>query len=294
MVQDIGEKTVVITGATSGIGLATATELAGRGAYVIGVGRDKQRCSHAKEHIAATTGARTDFLTADLRMQKNVRQLAEDIQALLMEHGEKNLDLLINNAGMISAWYTLTDEGLETQFAVNHLAPFLLTHLLMPILLKSSEPRVLTVSSKSHRGTRIRFDDIMLKKSYSCLGAYKHTKLCNVMFMAELQRRFGNGNLRAFAVDPGLVRTEIGMKGTGGLVSFVWSMRARGGITPEQGASTCIHLASHEGPGEGIYWKDCAPIPSSGYSRRVAEAKQLWELSEKMCAIPPGGFGKTD
>ncbi|MDP2891798.1 MAG: SDR family oxidoreductase [Bacillota bacterium] len=294
MDRDISRKTAVITGATSGIGFATALALAQKGAYVIGVGRDAGRCEAAKKRIMEAGGAKVDFLTADLGLQKNIHALAGNIRGLLMNRGKNSLDVLINNAGTVCSWYTLTAEGIETQFAVNHLAPFLLTHLLMPQLLASPGARVLTMSSMSHRGTRINFKDIMLKKTYNCLAAYKHTKLCNVMFSTELQRRFDTGKICVIAIDPGLVRTDIGLKGTGGLISFVWSTRARSGVTPEEGAKTSIHLASAAELDmmPGVYWKDCKPLEPSRYSQREAEAKRLWEISERMCGIAPDSFGK--
>lgn len=290
--QDSKSKTIVITGATAGIGLAAARVLAARGAFVIGVGRSAERCSAARQAILAEyPDARVDFCTADLSSQRQVRALAGSIRECVEAAGEHKIDVLINNAGTVSSWYVATEDSYELQFAVNHLAPFLLTHELMSLLQAALSARVITTSSGSHYRTSMHWADVMYRRNYSCLAVYKQSKLANVLFTAELNRRLGVGSqVRAYAVDPGLVNTEIGLKGTGGIEEWVWQWRRSGGVSPEQGAATAIFLASEpslENP-NGIYWKDCRPAQPSRYARRPEEAARLWSLSERLCGLSWG------
>jgi NAD(P)-dependent dehydrogenase (short-subunit alcohol dehydrogenase family) len=287
--QNLENKTMVVTGATSGIGLATTRALAGKGAFVIGVGRSAARCKQARDAILSLQPtAHIAFLLADLSSQRQVRQLAEVIRDRVASSGTGQLDVLINNAATVSNWYTATEDGYELQFAVNHLAPFLLTLELLPLLKKAPTARVITVSSGSHRNTRMHWQDVMLRRGYNTLRAYKQSKLANVLFTFELNRRLGeDSRVRAYAANPGLVNTEIGSKGTSGLVRWIWEKRRSGGVDPEQGAETLIYLAadaSVDGSRE-VYWKDCRPVQASQYARRVEEAARLWDLSEQLCGI---------
>jgi NAD(P)-dependent dehydrogenase (short-subunit alcohol dehydrogenase family) len=256
---------------------------------VIGVGRSAARCLETQQAVLAEfPGARLAFAVADLSAQSQVRRLADSIRAYAESSGDGKLDVLVNNAGTVSSWYTATEDGYELQFAVNHLAPFLLTHELLPLLRAAPAARVITVSSASHQGTRIHWPDVMYRRRYSCLTAYKQSKLANVLFTSELNRRLGNGGrIRAYAVDPGLVNTEIGLKGTGGLEHWVWQRRRAGGTSAEQGAETVIFLASAPSVDDpdAVYWKDCHPAQSSRYARRAEEAARLWALSERLCGI---------
>jgi len=291
---NLSGKTIVITGATAGIGLATASKLAKRGAFVIGVGRSHSCCEQAIDAIkAACPHARITYHIADLSSLKQVRELAESIKTRVKSEGNGAIDVLVNNAGTVSSWYVSTAEGFELQFAVNHLAPFLLTHELMLLMRAAPEARIITVSSGSHYRTRINWKDIQLRKHYSCLGAYKQSKLANVLFTCELNRRLGpDSTVRAFAVDPGLVNTDIGLKGTTGIARWVWMKRSKGGVDPAAGAATSIYLASEpsvQGTAD-VYWKDCMPRRPSGYSLREDAAGRLWELSERMCGIDSADY----
>lgn len=282
-------KNIVITGATSGIGLAAAIELARHGAFVIGVGRSQSRCLEAENEIRKVCPqAKVSFLIADLSSLSQVRELAGNIRQCIGESGKKYLDVLVNNAGTVSSWYVTTGDGFELQFAVNHLAPFLLTHELLPLLKAAPAGRVITVSSGSHYRTKINWNDIMMRKRYNCLMAYKRTKLCNVLFCTEFNRKTGTGQgIRAYAVDPGLVNTDIGLKGTTGIVRWFWKKRSRGGVEPAKAAASIIHLAceSPERLPADVYWKDCKPQKPSQYSQSEEYAQKLWEISEKMCGI---------
>lgn len=287
--DDLTGKTMVITGATSGIGRAALRALAARGACVIGVGRSAARCRETQQAILAEfPDARVHFAVADLASQRQVRTLAATIREYVQSAGGGKLDALVNNAGTVSSWYTTTEDGYELQFAVNHLAPFLLTHELMPLLEAAASARVVTVSSGSHYGARIAWQDVMLRHRYGVLRAYKQSKLANVMFSAELNRRLGTAShIRAYAADPGLVSTAIGLKGTSGLANRVWRWRMARGASPEQAAGTVVYLASSpevEGS-TAVYWKDCRPKAPSRYARREDEAARLWALSERLCGV---------
>ncbi|MBN1400142.1 MAG: SDR family NAD(P)-dependent oxidoreductase [Anaerolineae bacterium] len=283
------DRTLVVTGATSGIGLATAGLLAARGAHVIGVGRSWARCQQAQATILAQApGARLTYRVADLASQRQVRALADELGQLLQAQADGALDALIHSAGTVSSWYMATEDGYELQFAVNHLAPFALTHALLPFLRRAPFGRVVSVSSGSHRGACIHWADVMYRRGYGCLRAYKQAKVANVLFCAELNRRLEPGaTVRAYVADPGLVNTAIGLKGTSGLEHWVWERRRRGGTTPAQGAATSVFLASDPWVPESraLYWRDCRPTRPSRYALRHDEAARLWALSERLCGL---------
>lgn len=284
------DKVIVITGATSGIGLATAKELVGRGAFVIGTGRSKERCIKAEEEIRKSCPqARICYIIADLSSLSEVARLAAMIHDRLAADSIDHIDVLINNAGTVSSWYVSTVDGFELQFAVNHLAPFRLTYELLPLLQQSKDGTIIGVSSGSHYRTKIHWKDILLRKHYNCLLAYKQSKLANVLFATELNRQLksSGSSIRAFAVDPGLVNTDIGLKGTDGIVRKVWKMRSGSGTSVEQPARSITYLAAEPSArqtGE-VYWKDCAPLKPSRYSQLEEVGSRLWGLSERMCGI---------
>ncbi len=282
-------KCIVITGATSGIGLAAAKGIASEGHLVIGVARSEQKAKASREAILqAFPAAKVTYLLADLSSQQEVRTLAENIQKILTKHGQESIDVLINNAGAVTSWFTLTEDGYELQFAVNHLAPFLLTNLLLAHLKKSPSGRILTVTSGSHRHTRMHWKDVMLRRHYNTLKAYKQSKMANVLFTYELNRKLEQeSNIQAIAIDPGLVNTKIGTKGTNGFVNWFWNKRRRKGVAPEIAAETIIHLACRRylPEADSCYWKGCRPIQPSRYARRDKEAKQLWVLSNHLCGL---------
>lgn len=283
------DRTIVITGATSGIGLAAATRLAGMGARLIGVGRSAERGERALGQIMqAHPRAQALYLAVDLASQRQVRRLAEQIHAAVASLGGDRLDALINNAGTVASRRTLTEDGQELQFAVNHLAPFLLTHTLLPLLQNAPQGRVITVSSASHLRARMHWQDLTFRRGYFILRAYRQSKLANVLFSAEFNRRLaGQSNLRAYAVDPGLVNTGIGTKDTSAWVSWVWRRRAASGLTPEQGAATLVWLASQPelSDPQALYWKDCQPAAPSREALKPDQAARLWAVSERLCGL---------
>ena len=284
------QQTFVVSGATSGIGLAAAEQLAGLGAFVIGTGRSAARCAAAAARLgSAYPRAEVRYLVADLALQAGVLDLAARVRKELAARKIPSLDGLVNNAGTFTYYKSLTPDGFETQWAVNHLAPFLLTYELLPVLAASSAARVVTVSSASHYHTRLRWNDLQLRRGYNGLLAYKQTKLCNVLFTAELRRRLGAGSpVWAFAADPGLVFTDMGFKGNPGLVRWIWSVRRRGGMPPAESARGIVFLATepsiHNSP--EIYWLHGRPKAPSSYALVPEAGRRLWEISAQMCGIP--------
>jgi len=289
MNENFSGKTYVVTGATSGIGLAIAGELVRLGASVMGVGRSKERCSAAEQRLLAIDPqARVEYLCADLSLQSQVRWLASCIREALASQGVDHLDGLVNNAGTFTYWQILSLEGFETQWAVNHLAPFLLTNELLPLLKAAPAAKIVTVSSDSHYNARLDWNDIQLRRHYNGLRAYEQTKLANVLFTLELNRRLGAGStLRAFAADPGLVKTDIGFKGGSGVARWVWKLRREGGVAPEKSARGIVALLDEAVTqnSTAIYWKDGKPKQPGPRAVDVRSAGRLWALSEQMCMI---------
>lgn len=289
MIPYLKGKTIIVTGATSGIGFAVAEEAAKSGAYVVGIGRSREKCEEAENRIKKLwADSKIHYLLADFTSLNQIRSLAKNINQLLSAENRHCIDVLINSAGSVSSWYKETSDGFELQFAVNHLAPFLLTHELLPLLEKSPSGRIITVSSNSHYKTRINFNDIMNRKHYNILMAYKRSKLANVLFTAEFNRRYGShSKVRAFAADPGLVNTSIGTKGTFGLAKWFWNMQAKRGDDPHVPAKAILFIAGDPSVSNSreIYWKNCKPQKPSAYSLREDAAAKLWEFSAKACGI---------
>lgn len=290
MDMDLSTKTYLITGATSGIGLAAAGILASQGAAVIGVGRSAERCRDAEKSLRQSSPqAQVDMLVADLSVQREVVRLARDVRDMLTAQGKQHLDGLVNNAGTFTYWFTQSPDGIEMQWAVNHLAPFLLTHHLLPLLQAAPQARVVTVSSDSHYAGRLNWEDPQLRRRYNGLRAYENTKLANVLFTLELNRRLGSESpaVRAFAADPGLVKTDIGMKGTPAIARWVWKLRRSGGITAEESARGIVTLLTDPAIQDSpeIYWKHGQPKRASRRAYDREAANKLWELSARMCAL---------
>ena len=286
---DLTGKTFVVTGATSGIGLATATELKRSGAAIIGVGRSPERCRLVENSLRGLgENSSVDYMSFDLSLQSQVRSLASRINELLANRSLTYLDGLVNDAGTFTFWQFLTPEGFETQWAVNHLAGFLLTNELLPLLQAAPMGRIVTVSSGSHYGAKLNWNDLQLRRGYNGLRAYGQTKLANILFMLELNRRLGeDSTLQGFAVDPGLVRTEIGAKGTPALVRWVWRMRSAAGDPPEKPARGIVYLLSEPSLSQAtaIYWQDGKPKQPSPQALDRVSAERLWTISAQMCNL---------
>lgn len=282
-------KTYVVTGTTSGIGLALVEQLLERGCNVIGVARSPERCALQEERLrAAYPEGRVTYVVADLSIQVEVRKAAKEIADILATWGKKALDGLVNNAGTFTSQREMTPEGFETQWAVNHLAPFLLTHELLPLLEQSTDARVVTVSSESHYRTKLHWEDIQLLERYNALRAYKQTKLANVLFTAELNRRLGSdSSVRAVAADPGVVDTDIGQKTQCRLVRWFWALRRRMGVSPAQAAAGIAKLLFDPSLPDtpSIYWKHGEPKRPNPYALNEEHARRLWEISARMTDI---------
>ncbi len=290
--KELSGKTYVITGATAGIGLYTLKTLAKKGAFVIGAGRNPARCEAAeKQVLKENPDADILYLTYDLSSQDEIKKLAKEIKEILDKKG-KSLYCLINNAGAFLSRRCETADGIEMQLAVNFLAPFLLTHLLFPLLEKQEGARVLTISSQSHYKTFANWKNVQLKKCYISLWAYKQSKLFTVLFTRELDRRIRVKGLRAFAVDPGVVKTEIGSKHTNFISDCIWRIRRIAAVSIEKGAATAIHLAAAPDIKDGeIYWRDCKTCKSAKNSYNADYMKRVWEIGETLCNIKSEDYG---
>ncbi|MEM6772321.1 MAG: SDR family NAD(P)-dependent oxidoreductase [Bacteroidota bacterium] len=280
-------KTVLVTGATGGIGLATAQDLASRGYTVILHGRNDAKLAAAAEAIRTISpAAKLETVVADLGVLADIRRMATEVRELA-----PSLDVLVNNAGVWNSKQELTAEGIEKTFAVNHLGYFLLSHLLLPALYAAPDSRIVCVASDSHKQIPgMFFDNINLDGNYHGLRSYAQSKLANVLFCYEFDRRRPNDDYPAiFAVQPGLVQTDIGLKGNTWLHRLAWRVRRQmsGNKTPAEGAATSIYLATEPGVGEqsGKYWDNCEPKKSYSSSYDRDEARILWELSLEMVGV---------
>jgi retinol dehydrogenase-12 len=275
-------KVVVVTGASSGIGAAAAHELARRGATVVAVGRDPKRLNDVAERIGAVNPAgAAEPLRADFASLAEVRRLADD---LLERHSR--IDVLANNAGLVAGRRSLTEDGYETTFAVNHLAPFLLTNLLLERLVASAPARVVTTSSDAHRAGRIALDDLQGERRWSSWGAYGNSKLANILFTRALARRLEGKGVVANCLHPGVIRTRLG-RGTPAPIRLGWRVVSVFFKSPDRGASTIVHLASSPEGGEvsGGYFVDSRQARPSGQATDDELAERLWEVSEKLVGL---------
>jgi retinol dehydrogenase 12 len=288
MISEDIRKTYLITGATSGIGLAIMGGLAEKGFDLIGIGRSQDSCKLQSERLKeAYPGVRLVYLVADLSIQQDIRAAVKEIKRILSDWGKDGLDGLINNAGTFTYWQKLTEEGFETQWAVNHLAPFLLTNLLLPVLKKKADARVITVSSGSHYNARLNWSDIQGSERYNPLKAYKNSKLANVLFTAELNRRLGpDSNIRALAADPGLVNTGIGEKSQSWIVKQIWTWRRKKGIPAAQSAAGIICLLDENLENRSaLYWKHGKAQKPNPFALNKDHGWRLWEISAQMTGI---------
>jgi NAD(P)-dependent dehydrogenase (short-subunit alcohol dehydrogenase family) len=277
---NLAGKTCVITGATSGIGLATATSLARLGARVILVGRNPARCESARTEISRETGNdNVEALVADLSSQAEVRRLADELRSRV-----PRMDVLINNAGAMFVERRESVDGIEKTWALNHLAYFLLTNLLLDRLTASAPARVICVASGAHKMVKgIQFDDVQFQKRYKFFRVYAHSKLANILFTFELARRLKGTGVTANALHPGFVFTRI-FEGRG---RIYWQIRmlARLLATPvTQGAETPVYLASSPEveTTSGCYFEKKKSVPPSKAALDGEAARRLWTLSEEM------------
>ncbi|MFH1512701.1 MAG: SDR family NAD(P)-dependent oxidoreductase [Bacillota bacterium] len=274
-------KTIVITGATSGIGYAVCRAFAGLRWAVLGIGRSEEKCAAvAKKLRAEFPDAVIGFFPCDLSKQAEILMLGDALTRTLEDRFDGKLNALVNNAGCVRSHYTTTEDGVETVFAVNHLAAFLLTKQLLPALYMA-RGRVLVTASQSHKHTRMRWNDVMLTGGYRPLLAYKQSKLCNLLFAREFNRRFSELGVRCCGIDPGLVNTDIGEKNTSGIVKLFWRLRKGSGVAAETAAKTYVRVLTAD-TADALYYGQDSP---RWYSRQVSDANaaRLWTLSERLC-----------
>ncbi|KAL1271422.1 hypothetical protein QQF64_030438 [Cirrhinus molitorella] len=278
-------KTVLITGANTGIGKETAVDMAKRGARVILACRDMGRANSAADEIRKRSGnGNVVVKMLDLASLQSVRALAKDVHQT-----EDRLDILINNAGIMMCPPWKTEDGFEMQFGVNHLGHFLLTNLLLDLLKKSTPSRIVNVSSLAHETGKIHFDDINLEKNYDTLVSYRQSKLANVLFTRELAARLKGTGVTTYALHPGVIHTELGRYYFPSLP--LWKRILFMPLyfvvkTPWQGAQTSIYCAVDESlkNSSGLYYSDCALKEAAPPGRDDAAARRLWDLSASMAA----------
>jgi NAD(P)-dependent dehydrogenase (short-subunit alcohol dehydrogenase family) len=275
-------KTCMITGASSGIGRATAMALARMGATLVLVCRDGSRGEETVAAIAAETGNRdVTLMLADLSSQREIRRLAAEFLAT-----DRPLHVLINNAGAFNLRRTVTTDGIESTFAVNHLAYFLLTNLLLEHLQRSAPARIVNVASEAHRFGALDFGDLCNQRRYRAMRVYGQSKLANILFTAELARRIAGSAVTANSLHPGAVATGLGSN------NGAWARALIAGLrpffrTPADGAATSVHLAAAaavEGV-SGRYFANCREKPPSRDAQDPEAARRLWEISAEMTGL---------
>lgn len=279
-------KTVIVTGANTGIGKETAVDLASRGARVILACRDLARATLAADDIRQRSGnGNVVVKKLDLASLKSVRQFAKDVLET-----EERLDILVNNAGIMSCPQWQTEDGFEMQFGVNHLGHFLLTNCLLELLKKSAPSRIVNVSSLAHETAEIYFDDINLEKDYTPKKAYKQSKLANVLFSRELSRRLQDTGVTVYSLHPGIIHTELGRHFWPKLP--LWKRVLFQPLmvfikTPWEGAQTSIYCAVDERLAEesGLYYSDCQRKPAAPQGLNDESAGRLWDLSASMVGL---------
>jgi retinol dehydrogenase-14 len=274
-------RTVLITGGTSGIGLATAIGLAKMGARVAVTGRDRARLEVAAREIHAAGCGRVELLVADLSSHSQVRQMAAEALERL-----DTIDVLVNNVG--GYWNTrhVTADGLEHTFALNHLASFLLTHLLLDRL-KQGPSRVVNVASHAHAQGHIDFEDLQGERSYSGARAYSQSKLANVMFSDELAARLVRSSVTANAIHPGVVRTALGAEDPGSVQRLLVPFLRRFMKPPSRGAATSIHVATAPAlrsvSGQYFAGSEVKHSRKRNYDR--ATSRRLWQVSAELVGL---------
>jgi NAD(P)-dependent dehydrogenase (short-subunit alcohol dehydrogenase family) len=283
---DMHNKTVVVTGANSGVGFVAATQLAEAGAQIVMVCRDQARGETARARIAeSATGPAPQLFIADLSSQEEVRDLASDIH-----FAHDRIDVLLNNAGSVFNKGARSADGIEKTFATNHLAPFLLTNLLQDLLLAAPAARVVTVASEIY-SRKLDFENLQGERSYNFFKAYQRSKLCNVLFAFELARRLDGTGVTSNVVSPGPSKTGFGgnMKGPARAFTRVMKATPRFG-TPEQGARTLVYAAADPGLAgvTGRFYYKEKELATKPITRNAEIAARLWQISDELC-----GLGET-
>lgn len=266
------DKIILITGSTDGIGKQTAIKLAETGAAVVIHGRNKDKCVHTREEILARTGnTLVDFLVSDISTKKGVESLAS---AFLQKYDR--LDVLINNAGVFMKQRVLTEDGLETTFAVNHMSYFILTNLLAPLLIKSAPSRVINVSSIAHQNGRLHFENLQGEKKFDGYQAYALSKLGNILFTIEMAEQLKGKGVTVNALHPGVITTNLLAIGFGSQ-----------GAPVEDGAETPVYLATSDDVRgtTGKYFIKCREAKYSPIANDAETRKQFWRVSLKLAGM---------
>jgi retinol dehydrogenase-12 len=278
----------IVTGATSGIGQETALGLAREGGHLALVARSRERAEATlaalRREVPGTVG---DIFLADLASQDEIRRVAAE---LLDRHPE--IHLLVNNAGIVQLRRETTPDGLEATFAVNHLAYFLLTHLLLDRLRSSAPARIVNVASDAHRFGPLDLDDLQSEREYKGMRVYGRSKTANILFTRELARRLAGTGVTVYCLHPGAVATRLGHQ-------HGWWARLVTGVlrpffrSPAKGAETSIHLSTAPllGDVSGEYWKDLRAIDPAPHAVDDDAARRLWAESERLCGLSPSQAG---
>jgi NAD(P)-dependent dehydrogenase (short-subunit alcohol dehydrogenase family) len=275
-------KVVVITGATSGIGEVAARRLAGMGARIVLVARDKTRGQETLRRLhRGNLSVSHSIHYGDLSRISEMKRLAVEIAA-----AEPRIDVLINNAGAMFGSRRMTEDNLELTFAINHMAYFVLTQGLRERLLASSPARIVNTASDAHKGRVLDFEDLQSAKRFSALNVYGRSKLCNILFTRELSRRWSGKGVTANCLHPGFVATRFG-DGSGGFLSRAIGMAKIFAISPEKGAETIVYLASSPDVARisGEYFYESRPAMPTAEARDDAAAKRLWIESARLSGI---------
>jgi len=281
---DIRGKTVLVTGATSGIGLEASVALARQGARVIMVGRNQAKTEAARADVASRSGSKeVSYLLADFASQASVRALADAVRSRA-----DRLDVLVNNAGGVNKARTVTADGIETTFAVNHLGYFLLTNLLLDLVVKSAPARVVTVASVGHRRGTLDFEDLGFERGgYSIMRAYSRSKLANILFANELARRRAGSGVTSDSLHPGSVDTNIWSGAPLWAKPIIQVLLRPFFISAEKGGERIVQLAASpelEGV-TGKYFEDGKVVDPAPLARDASLATRLWDVSARMVGL---------
>jgi NAD(P)-dependent dehydrogenase (short-subunit alcohol dehydrogenase family) len=275
-------KTVVITGATSGIGQVTAEKLAAMGARIVFVARDKARGEQTLARLRqAGPGAQPAVHYADLSLLAEMKRVAQEIAA-----AEPRIDVLMNNAGALFSSRRVTADGLEMTFALNHMSYFVMALALRERLVGSRPARVINTASDAHKGEQLDLNDLQSARGYRGLKVYGRSKLMNILFTGELARRWAGSGVTVNCLHPGFVATRFGDE-SGGMLSSGVRIAKTFAITPEKGAETMVYLASSDEPAKatGLYYYKCRPAMPTAEARDAEMARRLWEESEKLVTL---------
>ncbi|MEM7135199.1 MAG: SDR family oxidoreductase [Myxococcota bacterium] len=280
---ELTEKNVVVTGPTSGIGRATALDLAARGARLILVARNPEKCKAVAQDIERAGGCTPTAIYADLSLLSEARRAAEDILAL-----DEPIHILVNNAGIVNQKRTLTPEGLEQTMAVNYFAPFAMTLKLLPSLRRAERARIVNVTSNSYAIGRLDLDDLTFQRFHWMLGPYAASKLGNIYFTRELARRLKGSGITVNAVHPGLIFTNLGLDNGTGLAKKIlpplWRLVAKDESLGHEGpvyAATSPELADVSGQ----YIANCKVTKLRAIALRDEPARRLWDVSEATTGV---------